>query len=167
MVVYATKLTRRKIAAGLLVLCALALGVGRLVVGGEPETVSVSAGDSIACKLKTNEDRVNFLRGYGWEIDETPVTEQAVRIPDVFDAAYQSYNELQKSQGLDLTRYQGKKATLYIYTVRNDPSGEEGVTASLVLYRNRLIAADISSAAADGFVRPVTERPAAQTEPDE
>ena len=104
MVVYATKLTGRKIAAGLLVLCALALGVGRLVVGGEPETVSVSAGDSIACKLKTNEDRVNFLRGYGWEIDETPVTEQAVRIPDVFDAAYQSYNELQKSQGLDLTR---------------------------------------------------------------
>ena len=51
--------------------------------------------------------------------------------------------------------------------MRNDPSGEEGVTASLVLYRNRLIAADISSAAVDGFVRPVTERPAAQTEPDE
>ena len=55
--------------------------------------------------------------------------------------------------------YKGRKATLYVYEVRNDPSGEEGVTASLVLYRNRLIAADICSAQTDGFIRAVTERP--------
>lgn len=164
MVVYATKLTGRKIAVGVLAVCALVFCVGRIAMGGGEEAAAVSAeaSASIACKLKTNEDRVGFLRGYGWEVDETPVTEQEVRIPDVFDAAYQSYNALQQTQGLDLTRYQGKKAVLYIYNVRNDPSGEEGVTASLVLYRNRLIAADISSAASDGFVRAVTERPAAE-----
>lgn len=166
MVVFATKMTGRKLAAGALALCALILGAGRLIAGGMEPAVSVAAESGIACKLKTNADRVAFLRSYGWEVDETPVREQEVRIPEVFDAVYQSYNELQGRQGLDLTRYQGKKATLYVYAVRNDPSGEQGVTANLVLYRNRLIAADLSSAEADGFVRPVTERPAAQTEPE-
>ena len=88
------------------------------------------------------------------------MSEQDVRIPDTFDAAYQSYNELQKTQGLDLTRYQGRKCQLYVYQVRNDPSGETGVTANLVLYRDNLIAADICSEDADGFVRAVTDRAA-------
>ena len=99
------------------------------------------------------------MRSYGWEVDANPIAEQDVRIPDTFDAAYESYNALQKTQGLDLTRYQGRKCQLYVYQVRNDPSGEEGVTANLVLYRGRLIAADICSEDADGFVRAIPDRP--------
>ena len=159
MVVFAMKLTARRVAAGLLAACALVWGISAVTGRGE-EAVSAAGEASIAQKLKTNEDRTAFLRGYGWEIDDTPVIETEVRIPETFDASYQSYNELQKAQGLDLERYKGKKAELYVYAVHNDPSGEEGVTASLLLYRDRLIAADISSAQADGFVRAVTERPA-------
>ena len=55
------------------------------------------------------------------------------RIPDEFDETYEEYNDLQKTQGLDLEKYKGRNATLYVYSVRNDPSGEEGVTANLVL----------------------------------
>ncbi len=160
MVMYATKLTRRKLVVGLLAVCAMVVGAGCWLLGGEADTASTAAEVSISCKLKTNDDRVAFLRGYGWEVDENPASEQDVRIPDTFDAAYQSYNELQKTQGLDLTRYQGRKCQLYVYQVRNDPSGETGVTANLVLYRDNLIAADICSEDADGFVRAVTDRSA-------
>ncbi len=177
MVMYATKLTRRKLVVGLLAVCAMVVGAGCWLLGGEADTASTAAEVSISCKLKTNDDRVAFLRGYGWEVDENPVSEQDVRIPDTFDAAYQSYNELQKTQGpdtfdaayqsynelqktqgLDLTHYQGRKCQLYVYQVRNDPSGETGVTANLVLYRDNLIAADICSEDADGFVRAVTDQ---------
>lgn len=157
MVMYATKLTRKKLIAGLLAVCAMVTGAGFWLFGDEPAE-QAAAEASISCKLKTNDERVAFLRGYGWEVDENPVAEQDVRIPDTFDAAYESYNELQKTQGLDLTRYQGRKCQLYIYQVRNDPSGEDGVTANLVLYRDQLIAADICSEEADGFVRAVTDR---------
>lgn len=159
MVMYTTKLTRRKIVVGFLALCAVIVGTGYwLFGGGQENTASAVAETSISCKLKDNQDRVSFLRSYGWEIDESPAAEQDVRIPDTFDAAYESYNALQKTQGLDLTKYQGRKCKLYVYRVHNDPSGEQGVTANLVLYRDRLIAADICSENADGFVHAVTDR---------
>ncbi len=158
MVMYTTKLTKRKIAVGLITLCAVIVGTGCWIFGGRADTASAVAETSISCKLKNNEERVAFLRGYGWEIDPSPAAEQEVRIPDTFDAAYESYNELQKTQGLDLTKYQGRKCKLYVYRVQNDPSGEQGVTANLVFYRDRLIAADICSENADGFVRAITDR---------
>lgn len=158
MIVYATKLTVKKAAVGLLALAAVIWGVSALSARGAG-AASAAAEASLSQKLATNEARVEFLQSYGWEVDATPQSETEVRIPDEFDAAYEEYNALQKSQGLDLEKYKGRKATLYVYAVHNDPSGEEGVTASLALYRNRLIAADICSAQKDGFIRAVTEKP--------
>lgn len=159
MVMYTTKLTRRKIVVGILALCAVIAGTGYWIFG-QGHAASAAAETSISCKLRENEDRVSFLRSYGWETDPTAVAEQDVRIPDTFDAAYESYNALQKTQGLDLTKYQGRKCKLYVYRVHNDPSGEQGVTANLVLYRDRLIAADICSEKADGFVHALTDHTA-------
>ena len=158
MVVYATKLTVKKALCGVLAVCALVWGAGAL---GELQEAAVSVSGergSLACKLKTNEERVEFLESFGIEVEDTPVTETEVRIPEVFDAEYTAYNELQKKMGLDLEAHRGKRAMLYVYEVEDDPSGEEGVTASLVLCRNKLIAADVSSADADGFVRALTDR---------
>lgn len=163
MIVYATKLTVKKAAIGLLALATVIWGVSALSVRGT-EAASVAAEASLSQKLKTNEERVDFLESYGWQIDQTPVSETEVRIPDEFNAAYHEYNELQNAQGLDLTKYKGRKAMLYVYHVLNDPSGEEGVTASMVLYRDRLIAADVCSAQVDGFIRPVTEWPSANAQ---
>ena len=157
MVVYATTLTVKTAVCGVLAVCAIVWGAG--AIGDlQQEAVSVARENgSIACKLKTNEERVEFLESFGIEVEDTPVTEAEVRIPEVFDAEYTAYNELQKSMGLDLEPHKGKKAMLYIYAVEDDPSGEEGVTASLVLRRNKLIAADVSSADADGFMRALTD----------
>ncbi len=158
MLVYATKLTIRKAVCGALAVCALVWGANALM---DLQAAAVSVGgtpQSIACKLKTNEARVEFLERYGIEVEETPLTEIEVRIPEVFDAAYTEYNALQQTMGLDLEPHKGKKAMLYVYAVEDDPSGEEGVTASLVLRKNKLIAADVSSAQADGFVRSLIDR---------
>ena len=157
MIVYATKLTVKKAAVGLLALAAVIWGVSTLSARGA-DTASAAAEAGLSQKLATNEARVEFLQSYGWEVEETPTTDTEVRIPDTFDAVYEEYNVLQKKQGLDLEKYKGRKAMLYVYPVLNDPSGEEGVTASLVLYRNRLIAADICSAKADGFIHGVNEK---------
>lgn len=161
MIVYATKLTVKKAVVGLLAVAAVVWGIAVLAPEGmEAVSAAATGGTSLSQKLKDNEERTAFLRSFGWEIDDTPLTETEVRIPDTFDEAYLEYNELQKSQGLDLEKYRGKKAMLYIYAVHNDPSGEEGVTASLVLYKNKVIAADICSADPEGFIHGITERPA-------
>ena len=50
-------------------------------------------------KIKTADDRINFLRQFGWEVESQPTEEVEVTIPAEFDKIYQSYNELQKKQG--------------------------------------------------------------------
>ena len=163
MMVFATRLTAKKAAAGLLLLCAVAVSVGYLMPETQPEIIAASTTSQepdLRRKLKGSEDCAQLLESCGWEIDPAPVCEQEVQIPESFDAAYQSYNELQKSQGFDLSAYKGKRATLYTFSVKNHPSGEEGVTANLVVRKKRLIAADICSAKTDGFLHGITEHPA-------
>ncbi len=162
MVVFATKLTVKKAAAGLLLLCAVGLSVGYLTPETEPEAIAATASASapdLGMKIKGGEDCVKLMESCGWEVDPAPVSEQEVQIPESFDAAYQSYNELQQSQGLDLSAHKGKRATLYTFHVLNHPSGEEGVTANLVVRRKKLIAADVCSAQADGFLHGIMEQP--------
>ena len=73
-------------------------------------------------------------------------------MPEEFDRVMQGYNEIQKTQGLDLSRYRKKKVTRYTYEVTNYPDYEGTVYANLIVYRGRIIAADLSSADPLGFV---------------
>ena len=144
MIVFATRLTAKKAAAGLLLLCAVAVSVGYLMPETEPEAIAASSSaqaPDLGRKIKGSEDCVQLLQSCGWEVDPAPVCEQEVQIPESFDAAYQSYNELQQTQGLDLTAHKGKRATLYTFHVLNHPSGEEGVTANLVVRKLRRMSA--------------------------
>lgn len=159
MIVYATKVTVKKTVIGLLALCAIIWGITALAPRAV-QTVGTEAGGSLqAGKLKTNEDRIALLSSYGWQVAATPTTEMEVQIPKEFDAAYAAYNALQQKQGLDLRKFAGKRAMLYTYALDSYPTGMEGVTASLLLYKDRLIAADISSPEADGFTHGITEIP--------
>ena len=106
-------------------------------------------------KIKTAEDRIAFLRQFGWEVETVPVEEAEVTIPAEFDKVYQSYNELQKRQGLDLLKYKNKRVTRYTYKVTNYKSEGE-VWANLFVYRGKIIACDVSSADPTGFVIPMT-----------
>lgn len=106
MIVYATKLTVKKAAVGLLALAAVIWGVSALSARGAG-AASVAAEASLSQKLATNEARVEFLQSYGWEVAETPKSETDVRIPDEFDAAYEEYNALQKTPGAGFGEVQG------------------------------------------------------------
>lgn len=161
MIVYATKVSVKKAIAGVLMVGAVVIGVTTLMPK-TAETVSAQPAAEempLDTKLKTNEQRVALLESYGWKVEPESRGEREVQIPKTFDETYQNYNAIQIAQGLDLIPYQGKRATLYTYELLEHPSGEDGVIANLLIRRNRLIAADISSAEADGFVHGITEMP--------
>ncbi len=102
--------------------------------------------------VKSEADGVKFLSQYGWEVDSTPIDVCEVTIPKDFDKVLTLYNEIQKQQGLDLTKYQKKTATRYTYKVANYDGYEGTVYANIIVYRNKVIAGDICSADPKGFM---------------
>ncbi len=107
--------------------------------------------------IKTEEDRITFLEGFGWQIANTPATEVTFVLPDEFDRVLVGYNEIQKQQGLDLSRYRNKKVTRYTYEVTNYEGYEGKVYANIILYKNKVVAADLCSADPYGFVSGLTK----------
>ena len=106
--------------------------------------------------IKTEEDRISFIESFGIKVDKGSAEEAAFTMPDDFDRVILGYNELQKKQGLDLSKYQRKKVTRYSYKVTNyDYDGD--VYASLFVYRGKIVACDLSSADPEGFVLPLTQ----------
>ena len=105
--------------------------------------------------VKTNDDRVSFIRGFGWDIDEAPMEEVSFSLPENFDRIIAGYNEIQKSQGLDLSKYKNKKVTRYTYNVKNYENYEGQVVVNLIVHRGTVIACDISSSEPGGFVKPL------------
>ena len=160
MIVFAAKVSVRKIVVGVLAVGLVLVGAAALLPKTAEADTAVSAeGAALSAKLKTNEDRVALLTECGWSVESEPVGTQEVQIPDTFDEVYEQYNAIQQAQGLDLTPYQGKRAMLYTYALTAYPTGEQGVTANLLVRRNRLIAADITSAQTDGFVHGLLDMP--------
>ena len=102
--------------------------------------------------VKTKDDGIKFLSQYGWQVDTIPVEECEITVPKEFDKVMTSYNEIQKQQGLDLSKYAKKTALRYTYKVTNYPNYNGTVYANIIVYRNRVIAGDICSADAKGFI---------------
>ena len=102
--------------------------------------------------VKNADDGVAFLSQYGWVADETPIEECEITIPKEFDKVLSTYNEIQKQQGLDLTKYQRKTTTRYTYRITNYPDYEGTVYANIITYHGKVIAGDICSADARGFI---------------
>ncbi len=129
--------------AAVLVILTAALAAGKLL-GGAQAAQSLPAGE-------TNEQRLAFLLGYGWEADTEAVEVREITIPDVFDDVYLKYNEVQKAQGMDLERYRGKTCRQWIYNVTNYPA-QGTVRASLLVLDGKIIGGDLSSTELDGFL---------------
>lgn len=121
----------------------------------EGEYASTAAGESVVIsydKIKSNEDRINFLSQLGWQVKGEPVSVEKVTVPDTFDKILMGYNEIQKGQGLDLMKYKGKELTRYTYEVTNYKGYDGVVYATILVYRNRIIGGDICSADTGGFI---------------
>ena len=88
-------------------------------------------------KVYSNSDRVEFISGFGWQVEQTPVEEVTVSIPAEFDTVYLGYNDIQKAQGLNLAKYKGKEVVRYTYEVTNYEGYEGKVYANLIMYKNK------------------------------
>ena len=131
--------------------------VSALALSGNGGVVSAasSATEVDYSGIKEKSDRVEFIKNFGIEVDEASENEVAFRMPESFDRVILGYNELQKKQGLDLSKYKNKRVTRYTYRVTNyDSDGE--VYANLFVHRGKVVACDLSSADPTGFVVPLT-----------
>ena len=110
-------------------------------------------------KVKTAEDVAGFLSQFGWTVNTEPTEVKSIRIPSEFDKIFSTYNELQKEQGLNLSRYKGKEVTRYTFSVTNYPDYEGTVYANVLVYRNRVIGGDVCSADVSGFIHGFEKQP--------
>ena len=108
-------------------------------------------------KIKSDEDRVSFLSQFGYTVDSSPLESVEVTIPKEFDKVFAAYNELQKAEGLDLGRYKGKTLTRYTYKVTNYKGYSDTVYANLLMYKNKIVGADICSDDPSGFAHGLTK----------
>lgn len=99
-------------------------------------------------------ERLAFLTEHGWQAELPEVECREITVPAEFDEVYEQYAALQEQQGLPLQKYAGKTATEYTYHITNYPDCDD-VVAHLLVYRGRIIAADLSSTEQDGFTEAV------------
>lgn len=102
--------------------------------------------------VKSSADAVNFISQFGWTVDGGNAEVQKVTIPEEFDKVFAAYNEIQKSQGLDLSKYKKKELTRYSFEVTNYPDYDGKVYVNVLVYRNRVVGGDICSGDVSGFV---------------
>lgn len=154
MFIYSVRASTIKL-CGFILICVLA--VTGIILSGKGGVVSAisSATEVDYSGIKTAEDRIKFMEGFGIEVDGESEKEVAFRMPESFDRVILGYNELQKKQGLDLSKYRNKRVTRYTYKVTNYKDDGE-VYANLFVYRGKIVACDLSSADLSGFVIPLT-----------
>ena len=146
MLIVTAKLDKRKIVGGLLALLAIA-ALAVLVFGGGDRAEPAA---SLTAPVRSNEQRVQYLKSLGWDVSQDPIDTQTVTVPKDFSKVYADYNTLQKAQGFDLKKYAGLEATRYTYEVKNHPTAKGKVVADMIVYRGKVIAADVQSLSADG-----------------
>lgn len=142
---------------GVLLALGIVLGAASLKLGSvKKEAAEAMTASNTAkaneVKCATNEERIAFLNGLGWQVESEPAEVAEIVIPQVFNSVYNNYNAIQKNQGYDLSSYRGVRAKRWTYKITNYPDKTSEVRANLIVYGGRLIGGDISSVAIDGFM---------------
>lgn len=147
MLVMTAKVDKKKLA---IIFSAVVVAIAALILllsGGKDAEPTVST------NISSNDARVNFLKGFGWDVTTSPVESSQVRIPEKSSQILDRYNELQKSQGYDLTKYAGKTVMRYVYKINNFPGATDPVYATLLVYKDQVIGGDITNTAARGQIQ--------------
>ena len=116
----------------------------------------VSKIGDINLSVTTNEERVLFFSQFGYTVKEDPTEVKEVVIPVEFDEVYNKYNELQKEQGFDLSKYSGARVKHWSYEITNYEGYENrdgAVRGDILVYKGTVIACDVSSTEMNGFMK--------------
>ena len=146
MLVMTAKVNKKKIAMILAAVIALVVGLIALFGGSDSDPTA-------STNVTNNDARVAFLKSFGWDVTTSPVESSQVKIPGEASEVFDRYNQLQKSQGYDLSAYAGKTVMRYVYKINNYPNATEPVYATLLVYKNQIIGGDVTDTAAKGVVR--------------
>ncbi|MBQ9071055.1 MAG: DUF4830 domain-containing protein [Clostridia bacterium] len=130
--------------------------LGLILSGNTVFASSDASGDVNFSGVKTEDDRVAFIEQFGIRVKGAATESESFVMPENFDRVMQGYNEIQKAQGLDISKYAKKKVTRYTYELDGYEGYDGEVLVNLLVYRNRVIACDISSADPEGFIKPLT-----------
>ena len=146
MFIWTAKLRRGRLVAGvaaIVVLCGAVALVGGVLSARGVDAVSPAPASPKG--IKTNEDRIAYLESYGWQVSADPLSVEELAIPEEFDETYTQYLSLQSGQGFDLEKYKGKRVKRYTYEISNYPTGETGVQAGLLIYKNTVVGGEVLS----------------------
>ena len=145
------RLKRRTVITAVISFLLVALLGGMILFlskGGSAEAAEPQA----FCTAKTDEERIRFLNSFGWEVESQPAEVMELTIPENFDGVYEEYNEIQQRQGMDLSKYKGKRVKKWTYQITKYPN-EPQVVANLLVYEDKIIGGDVSTARLDGFMQ--------------
>ncbi len=140
------RLSNRKIAFILLLFTAFVV----LAVAVRIESFNKTSANGIECSDEN--DIREYIMSFGLELGNCTADE--ITIPQEFNDVYKNYNDIQKSQGFDLSEYKGVLVKRYTFNVLNHADGEN-VFAEVLLCDNVVIGADVYSTALDGFILPL------------
>ena len=145
MFIITAKFSRRRAAALAAVAC-LALALIAL-----PRACRKDA-EAPAIPAETNEQRLAYLTSLGWAVNDQPIETLSITLGETLEEPYLSYNDLQRSQGFDLTRYCGQTLSRYTYVVTNYPDASLPCQADLYVCGGVLAAGDIVCTGENGFM---------------
>lgn len=134
-----------------IVAAVILLIIGITVLSTAPASANGEKG-SYSLKADGNAGRIEFLEQFGWKTSGKATKTEKITIPSEFNEVYTSYNELQKQQGLDLTKYSGEECTKYTYKILNYDSNSK-IVANLLVLDKKVIGGDISETKKDGFMQ--------------
>ena len=146
MMVMTAKVDMKKTAILLGSIVAVIIAIIMFFSGDDTQTTSAPAGSN-------NDARVKFLQDFGWDIGSSPTESSQVRIPDQTSEVFDRYNQLQKSQGYDLSKLAGKNAMRYVYKINNYPGATDPVYATVLVYKNQIVGGDVTDTSPKGKVQ--------------
>ena len=163
MIIVTARVPKRKLLAGAataLCCCAVVAAALMLTLGGRAVAASAEVKN-----IRTNDDRLAYLSGLGWQVSPQPIATEELLIPEQFDDSYQSYLQLQADQGFDLSQYCGKRIKRYTYQLTNYPTQDEPVQIALLIYKNRVVGGQIQSSSGSFLHGLALPAPAQETQP--
>ena len=117
-----------------------------------PTTTAYSDSIGNYCVEITNDFTIeDFFKQFDLSIDPKTQQKTGITIPAEFNEVYERYNELQKSQGLDLSQYKGEQAERYTYDITNYPNDAD-VKANIIILNNRIIGGDLCTVSLNGVM---------------
>lgn len=132
---------------------AVLVGIALLILAGVWGLFRLTAHGDVRPDGSTAEKRIEYIKSFGWDVGIAPTDIKEIRIPGVFDEAYEQYNALQRKQGFDLRKYRACYAYKYTYEILNyDKPSPVPICVNLIVCGGKIIGADISSSEATGLV---------------